>query len=57
MLYVVEYGHVALRVLSASFTLERSYNMLAQVVEVTANEKGEADNTYRYLIIPGVFSE
>ena len=31
--------------------------MLAQAVEVTANEKGEADNTYRYLIIPDVFSE
>ena len=40
---VHKYGHVVLRVLSASF--KKSYNMLVEAVEVTVNESNEPNKT------------
>lgn len=42
---VHKYGHVVLRVLSASCTLKKSYNMLVEAVEVTVNESNEPNKT------------
>ena len=38
---VHKYGHVALRVLSTSFTLNRVHTMPIQAFEVAANESNE----------------